>query len=106
MKSLLSTSRLRLCGAACRDPPHSFFRASFFGLVENEDVSKRPRNTPTHQGQIKDAVAQFGASRRPSERSLDPRLLEVAQLGFAWRESGARPSHTACLAPLRHPRVW
>lgn len=50
VESLLWAGRLNLWATACRDSPHSFFRAAMFGTVEGENANQRLRTPPLIKG--------------------------------------------------------
>lgn len=82
VESLLTHMRLRLWGTACRDSPHSLFRATMFGQVAEEEPKKRPATMVTLQSLIKKAVGVLQESLKLRDWSLDPALLVTAQESY------------------------
>ena len=74
-------ARLRIRGLACRDSPHSFFRATMFGRAADERPSFEKKKQIQYVGLIKTVVSTFStiAHLQLRDWSLDPELLLDAQ---------------------------
>ena len=81
IESRLMEARLRTWSLACRDSPHSFFRATMFGRAADERSSFEKKKQIQYVGLIKTAVSTFRTNARLQLRdwSLDPELLLDAQ---------------------------
>ena len=81
IESRLMEARLRTWSLACRDSPHSFFRATMFGRAADERSSFEKKKQIQYIGLIKTAVSTFSANAHLQLRdwSLDPELLLDAQ---------------------------
>ena len=81
IESRLMEARLRTWSLACRDSPHSFFRATMFGRAADERSSFEKKKQVQYVGLIKTAVSTFSTNAYLQLRdwSLDPDLLLDAQ---------------------------
>ena len=81
VESHLMEARLRTWSLACRDSPHSFFRATMFGRAADERSSFEKKKQIQYVGLIKTAVSTFSTNTHLQLRdwSLDPELLLDAQ---------------------------
>ena len=81
IESRLMEARLRTWSLACRDSPHSFFRATMFGRAADERSSFEKRKQIQYVELIKTAVSSFSSNARRQLRdwSLDRELLLDAQ---------------------------
>ena len=77
IESRLMEARLRTWSLACRDSPHSFFRATMFGRAADERSSFEKKKQIQYVGLIKTAVSTFSTNAHLQLRdwSLDPELL-------------------------------
>ena len=74
-------ARLHTWSLACRDSPHSFFRATMFGRAAAERPSFEKRKQIQYVGLIKTALSTFSTNAHLQLRdwSLDPEFLLDAQ---------------------------